>query len=57
MNLAIRGITADFGPEHADTSAPTTSSPNPPFNDSDRFRKGDDVRWQFGVPLGLTSNN
>jgi type I restriction-modification system DNA methylase subunit len=23
---------------------------NPPFNDSDWFRKDDDVRWQFGVP-------
>ena len=23
---------------------------NPPFNDSDWFRKDDDLRWQFGVP-------
>jgi hypothetical protein len=23
---------------------------NPPLNDSDWFRKDDDVRWQFGVP-------
>ena len=23
---------------------------NPPFNDSDWFRKDDDVRWQYGVP-------
>ena len=23
---------------------------HPPFNDSDWFRKDDDVRWQFGVP-------
>jgi len=23
---------------------------NPLFNDSDWFRKDDDVRWQFGVP-------
>ncbi len=23
---------------------------NPPFNDSDWFRKDDDVRWQFGGP-------
>jgi type I restriction-modification system DNA methylase subunit len=23
---------------------------NPPFNDSDWFRKDDEVRWQFGVP-------
>ena len=30
---------------------------NPPFNDSDWFRKDDDVRWQFGVTFGLNSNN
>ena len=23
---------------------------NPPFNDSDWFRKEDDVRWQYGIP-------
>ena len=23
---------------------------NPPFNDSDWFRKDDDVRWRYGVP-------
>jgi len=23
---------------------------NPPFNDSDWFRKEDDVRWQYEVP-------
>jgi hypothetical protein len=23
---------------------------NPPFNDSDWFRKDDDVRWQYGIP-------
>ena len=58
MNLAIRGITADFGPEHADTFRrdlhPDLRADyvlaNPPFNDSDWFRKDDDVRWQFGVP-------
>ena len=27
-----------------------TQDGNPPFNDSDWFRKDDDVRWQFGVP-------
>jgi type I restriction enzyme M protein len=27
-----------------------SSLANPPFNDSDSFRKDDDVRWQFGVP-------
>jgi type I restriction enzyme M protein len=58
MNLAIRGIEADFGPEHADTFRRVLHPDlradyvlaNPPFNDSDWFRKDDDVRWQFGVP-------
>ena len=62
MNLALRGIEADFGPEHADTFRrdrrlnfePRTSNfelgNGPPFKDSDWFRKDDDVRWQFGVP-------
>ncbi|MCX6866764.1 MAG: N-6 DNA methylase, partial [Verrucomicrobia bacterium] len=58
MNLAIRGIEADFGPEQADTFRrdlhPDLRADfvlaNPPFNDSDWFRKDDDVRWQFGVP-------
>jgi type I restriction-modification system DNA methylase subunit len=58
MNLALRGIEADLGPEHADTFRrdlhPDLRADyilaNPPFNDSDWFRKDDDVRWQFGVP-------
>lgn len=58
MNLAIRGFGADFGAEHADTFRrdlhPDLRADyvlaNPPFNDSDWFRKDDDVRWQFGVP-------
>jgi len=58
MNLAIRGIEADFGPEHADTFRrdlhPDLRADyvlaNPPFNDSDWFRKDDDVRWKYGVP-------
>jgi type I restriction-modification system DNA methylase subunit len=57
-NLALRGIDADFGPEHADTFRhdlhPDLRSfyvlANPPFNDSDWFRKDDDVRWQYSVP-------
>ena len=57
MNLALRGIEADFGPEHADTFRRDLNPDlradyvlaNPPFNDSDWFRKDDDVRWQFGV--------
>ena len=58
MNLAIRGIEADFGPEHADTFRrdlhPDLRADyvlaNPPFNDSDWFRKDDDARWEYGVP-------
>ena len=58
MNLALRGIEADFGPEHADTFRrdlhPDLRADyvlaNPPFNDSDWYRKDDDVRCQYGVP-------
>jgi type I restriction enzyme M protein len=58
MNLAIRGIEADLGPEQADTFRrdlhPDLRADfvlaNPPFNDSDWFRKDDDPRWQFGLP-------
>ena len=58
MNLALRGIEADFGKEHADTfrvdQHPDLRADfvmaNPPFNDSDWHRKDDDVRWQFGTP-------
>ncbi|MDI1313366.1 class I SAM-dependent DNA methyltransferase [Prosthecobacter sp.] len=58
MNLALRGIEADFGKEHADTfrldQHPDLRADyvlaNPPFNDSDWHRKDDDVRWQYGVP-------
>ncbi len=58
MNLALRGIEADFGPEHEDTFRrdlhPDLRADyvlaNPPFNDSDWFRRDDDVRWQYGVP-------
>jgi type I restriction enzyme M protein len=47
MNLALRGIEADFGPEHADTFRRNLHPDlradyvlaNPPFNDSDWFRK------------------
>ena len=58
MNLAIRGIEADFGPEHGDTFRrdlhPDLKADfvlaNPPFNDSDWFRVDDDPRWKFGTP-------
>jgi type I restriction enzyme M protein len=58
MNLALRGIEADFGSEQADTFRrdlhPDLRADfilaNPPFNDSDWARKDDDVRWKFGIP-------
>lgn len=58
MNLAIRGIEADFGPEQADTFRRDLHPDlranyvlaNPPFNDSDWHRVDDDVRWKYGVP-------
>jgi type I restriction enzyme M protein len=58
MNLAIRGIEADIGKQHADTFRDVQHPDlradfvlaNPPFNDSDWHRKEDDVRWQFGLP-------
>jgi type I restriction enzyme M protein len=58
MNLAIRGIEADFGPEQADTFRRDLHKDlkadfviaNPPFNDSDWHRIDEDVRWQFGIP-------
>ena len=58
MHFAMRGIEADIGPEHADTFRrdlhPDLRADyilaGPQFNDSDWFRKDDDVRWQFGVP-------
>ncbi len=58
MNLAIRGIEADFGIEHADTFRRDLHKDlkaqfviaNPPFNDSDWHRIDDDVRWKYGTP-------
>ncbi len=58
MNLAIRGIEADFGSEHADTFRRDLHKDlkaqfvlaNPPFNDSDWHRIDDDVRWKYGLP-------
>jgi type I restriction enzyme M protein len=53
MNLALRAMEADFGPGHADTFPRDLCADyvlaNPLFNDSDWFRKDDEVRWQFGV--------
>ncbi len=41
-------------PDHQEAATkrrrPMSLLANPPLNDSDWFRKDDDVRWQFGVP-------
>ena len=58
MNLAIRGIEGDLGPEHADTFRRDLHKDlkadfvlaNPPFNDSDWYRNDEDVRWKYGTP-------
>ncbi|MBU2802672.1 SAM-dependent DNA methyltransferase [Acidithiobacillus caldus] len=60
MNLAIRGIEADLGPEAADTFHKDLHPDlradyilaNPPFNISDWGGDllRDDKRWQYGVP-------
>ena len=63
MNLALSSIEANFGPPanagpntfrrdlHPDLRADYIIA-NPPFNESDWFRKDDDVRWQ---PSGARS--
>jgi len=60
MNLAIRGIEANLGGQHADsfhndlhkTLKTDFLLANPPFNDSDwgGDRLREDVRWKYGVP-------
>lgn len=58
MNLAIRGIEADIGPEPADTFKRDLHKDlkadfiiaNPPFNISDWSRDESDVRWKYGIP-------
>ena len=66
MNLAIRGIDANLGPEngdsfhrdlHPDLKAQYVLA-NPPFNDSDwaSERLRDDPRWQFGIPPAGNAN-
>jgi type I restriction enzyme M protein len=64
MNLAIRGIEADIGPEAADTFRNDLHKDlkadfiiaNPPFNISDWSRDESDVRWKFGVPPSGNAN-
>ncbi len=60
MNLAIRGLDANIGPQHADTLRNDLHKDlkadyilaNPPFNISDWGGAAlrDDVRWRFGPP-------
>jgi type I restriction enzyme M protein len=66
MNLAIRGIDANLGPENADTFHrdlhPDLKADfilaNPPFNSSDwgGDRLRDDKRWKFGIPPAGNAN-
>ncbi len=66
INMAIRGIDADFGPYKADTFTndlhPTLKADfimaNPPFNynpwGQDKLQ--DDVRWKYGLPPASNAN-
>lgn len=66
MNMAIRGIDADFGPYHADTFFNDLHKSlkadfimaNPPFNLSNwgQAKLQDDVRWKYGVPPAGNAN-
>ncbi|MDZ7641454.1 MAG: class I SAM-dependent DNA methyltransferase [Desulfurivibrio sp.] len=66
MNLAIRGIDADLGGQHADSFHNDLHKDlkadyilaNPPFNMSDwgGDRLRDDVRWKYGAPPPNNAN-
>lgn len=66
MNMAIRGIDADFGPYHADTFFNDLHAnlradfimANPPFNLSNwgQDKLQDDVRWKYGTPPAGNAN-
>lgn len=66
MNMAIRGIDADFGPYHADTFFNDLHKSlkadfimaNPPFNLSNwgQDKLLDDIRWKYGVPPAGNAN-
>ena len=66
MNLAIRGIDANLGPDHADSFHRDLHRDlkadyvlaNPPFNSSDwgGERLREDKRWKFGVPPAGNAN-
>lgn len=66
MNLAIRGIDGNLGPEHADSFHRDLHKDlkadyilaNPPFNSSDwgGERLREDVRWNYGAPPAGNAN-
>jgi type I restriction enzyme M protein len=66
MNLAIRGIESNLGPEHADSFHHDLHKDlkanfvlaNPPFNDSDwgGERLREDLRWKYGIPPASNAN-
>ncbi|MBQ1658950.1 MAG: SAM-dependent DNA methyltransferase [Clostridia bacterium] len=66
MNMAIRGIDADFGAYHADTFFNDLHKKlkadfimaNPPFNLSNwgQDKLTEDVRWKYGVPPAGNAN-
>lgn len=66
MNMAIRGIDANFGPYQADTFFNDLHSTlkadfimaNPPFNLSNwgQDKLQDDVRWKYGLPPAGNAN-
>jgi len=66
MNMAIRGIDADFGPHQADTFTndlhPTLKADfilaNPPFNYHpwNQEKLTDDIRWKYGLPPAGNAN-
>ena len=66
MNLAIRGIEGNLGPEHADSFHrdlhPDLKADfilaNPPFNMKDwgSERLKEDVRWKYGIPPAGNAN-
>lgn len=66
MNLAIRGIDNNLGPEHADSFHRDLHKDlradyilaNPPFNSSDwgGERLREDARWKYGIPPAGNAN-
>ena len=66
MNMAIRGIDADFGPYQADTFFNDLHKTlkadfilaNPPFNLSNwgQDKLKDDIRWKYGLPPAGNAN-